>query len=170
MKEFKYIVRDESGLRHEGTRKAVCQHDVLMWARDNGYIPISVDEVGLIRKKKRRRAGFKASTADIGNFCWQLATMMEGGISITESLDTISDDMDKPKFSRIIRRMSEGIKGGESLSDCLAQHPATFDTLFHGMILAGESSGSMPMVLRKLATYYENRDKNSVYHSYGSRP
>lgn len=159
MKEFKYTVRDESGLRHEGTRKAVCQHDVLMWARDNSFIPITVEELGLTKRKSRKRRHSRVSSANIANFCWQLATMMEGGISITESLETIADDMENVRFGRIIRNLSEGIKGGESFSDRIAEYPGVFDKLFHGMVLAGESSGSMPMVLRRLADYYDNRDK-----------
>ena len=99
MKQFKYTIRDEAGLRHEGTRKAVCQHDVLMWARDNNFIPISVEEVGLTKKKRKQRNYGRVKSADIANFCWQLATMMEGGISIIESLETIADDMDNVRVS-----------------------------------------------------------------------
>ncbi len=159
MKEFRYIVRDESGLRHEGTRQAVCQHDVLMWARDNNFIPITVEELGLTKKKRRRRKHGRVSSVNIANFCWQLATMMEGGISIIESLDTIADDMENVKFGRIIRNIGVGIRSGESFSDRISEYPEVFDKLFYGMVLAGESSGSMPMVLRRLADYYDNRDK-----------
>lgn len=159
MKEFKYTVRDEAGLRHEGTRRAVCQHDVLMWARDNNFVPITVEELGLTKRKRKRRKHGRVSSVHIANFCWQLATMMEGGISITESLDTIADDMENVRFARIIRNLGEGIKGGESFSDRVAEYPEVFDKLFYGMVLAGESSGSMPMVLRRLADYYDNRDK-----------
>ena len=159
MKEFRYIVRDESGLRHEGTRAAVCQHDVLTWARDNNFIPITVEESGSTKRKKRRRKHARVSSGNIANFCWQLATMMEGGISITESLETIADDMENVKFSRIISNLGTKIKAGEALSDGIAEIPEVFDKLFHGMVLAGESSGSMPMALRRLADYYDNRDK-----------
>lgn len=161
MKEFSYILRDESGQRHEGVRRAVCQHDVLMWARDNGFVPISVEEVGAGAKKKRRmaRGSGRVKSAHIANFCWQMATMMEGGISIIETLDTIADDMENVRFSKIISKIAEKIRAGESLSDGIGEFPETFDTLFHGMILAGETSGSMPMVLRRLADYFDNRDK-----------
>jgi len=159
MNEYKYVVKDKSGLRREGTRKAVCQHDILMWARDNDFIPIIVEELGLTKKKTPFRRHSRVGSADIANFCWQLATMMKGGISITEALDTIADDMKNVKFSIIIRKMSEGIKGGESFSDRIAAFPDTFDKLFYGMVLAGESSGSMPTVLHRLANYYDNRDK-----------
>jgi type IV pilus assembly protein PilC len=67
--------------------------------------------------------------------------------------------MKNVKFSGIIRKIGEGIKGGESFSDRIAVFPETFDKLFYGMVLAGESSGSMPTVLHRLADYYDNRDK-----------
>jgi type IV pilus assembly protein PilC len=130
-----------------------------MWARDNDFLPITVEEVGLTKKKTPFRRHGRVGSADIANFCWQLATMMKGGISITDALDTIADDMKNVKFSIIIRKISEGIKGGESFSDRIAAFPNTFDKLFYGMILAGESSGSMPTVLNRLANYYDSRDK-----------
>ena len=160
MREFRYTVRDESGICHKGTRKALCQHDVLTWARDNNFIPITVEEASLEKRKKRRRKKFATvSSNDIANFCWQLATMMTGGISITEALGTIADDMKNQRFARIIHSMSERITGGESFSSCIAEHPDIFGKLFQGMVLAGESSGSMPKILRRLADYYDNRDK-----------
>lgn len=159
MNEYKYVVRDKSGLRREGIRRAVCQHDILMWARDNGFIPITVEEISLIKIKKIRLKHGRVSSKDIADFCWQLATMMKGGISITDALDTIADDMKNAKFSGIIRKIGEGIRGGESFSDRIATFPDTFNKLFYGMVLAGESSGSMPMVLLRLANYYDNRDK-----------
>jgi len=159
MNEYRYTVRDESGMSHEGTRLAVCQHDILMWARDNNFIPIIVEEIGLIKRKARRQKIGRISSANIANFCWQLSTMMEGGILITEAMETIAEDMVNVKFAKVIRSIGEGIKGGESFSDRIAEYPSVFDKLFHGMVLAGESSGSMPMVLRRLADYYDNRDK-----------
>jgi type IV pilus assembly protein PilC len=159
MNEYKYVVKDKLGIRHEGIRKAVCQNDVLMWARDNEFVPIMVEAVSLKKKKGVFRKHGRIASADIANFCWQLATMMKGGISITEALDTIADDMKNVKFSGIIRKIGEGIKGGESFSDRIAVFPETFDKLFYGMVLAGESSGSMPTVLHRLADYYDNRDK-----------
>jgi len=159
MNEYRYVVKDKSGIRREGTRKAVCQHDVLVWARDNDFVPITVEQVNLKKRKGIFRKHGRVGSADIANFCWQLATMMKGGISITEALTTIADDMKNVKFSGIIRQIGEGIKGGESFSDRIAAFPETFDKLFYGMVLAGESSGSMPMVLHRLANYYDNRDK-----------
>jgi type IV pilus assembly protein PilC len=130
-----------------------------VWARDNDSVPITVEQVSLKKRKGIFRKHGRVGSADIANFCWQLATMMKGGISITEALTTIADDMKNVKFSIIIRKIGEGIKGGESFSDRIAAFPETFDKLFYGMVLAGESSGSMPMVLHRLANYYDNRDK-----------
>lgn len=159
MREFSYVVKDEAGLRREGTRKAVSQHDVLMWARDNNFIPLTVEELGRAKKRKRRKINLHVSSNDLANFCWQLATMMRGGISITEAMETLADDMKNVKFARIIRKIGDGIKAGQPLSECIAERPDVFDKLFVGMVLAGESSGSMPVVLHRLAEYYDKRDR-----------
>jgi general secretion pathway protein F len=61
------------------------------------------------------------------------------------------------RLKTVVGRLRENVNQGTSLADALSQHPAVFDELFCSMVRAGESSGSLDIVLRRLGEYVENR-------------
>jgi type IV pilus assembly protein PilC len=85
--------------------------------------------------------------------------MVEGGIPIISAIDTISEDIDNTQLQKLLRQVSEEMQGGEPLSDSLARFPKVFNNLAIAMILAGQSSGNLADALRRLAEYFDNRDK-----------
>jgi type IV pilus assembly protein PilC len=160
MKNFNYIARDVAGMRMEGLRQAICSADVLGWLREQGFTPVSVKEISAvtttIRKKARRK---RIKSADLSALCWQLTTMVEGGIPITTALETVSDDIENLQLRNVLHQILENVKRGENLSDSVAKFPSVFNKLSRAMIFAGETSGNLPNALHRLADYYENRDK-----------
>ncbi|MHC5076712.1 MAG: type II secretion system F family protein [Planctomycetota bacterium] len=160
MKNFSYIARDVSGMRMEGLKQAICSADVLGWLREQGFTPVSVKEMGAvaatIRKKARRK---RIKSADLSALCWQLTTMVEGGIPITTALETVSDDIENLQLRSVLHQILENVKRGENLSDSVSKFPSVFNKLSRAMIFAGETSGNLPNALHRLADYYENKDK-----------
>ncbi|ARN55725.1 type II secretion system F family protein [Sedimentisphaera salicampi] len=161
MKTFKYILRDESGKQYTGTYEAVSHSEVIVWARCQGRIPVLIEELDTRKKKsrKKKRNVKHVSLSEMAAFCWQIGTMMGGGVSITESLETISDDIDNEYFEKTLNSISEDIKAGSTFTDALKKHPKVFNTFFRAMSLAGETSGNMPQVFERLADYYVKREK-----------
>ncbi len=160
MKTFQYIARDFSGGRKEGLRQAVSSNDVLSWLRERGFTPISIDEIsGQIRKKRRMRRHSSVRSPDLAALCWQLTTMVEGGIPITSAIDTISEDIDNARLQEILREVLDKMETGVPFSECLAEYPRVFNKLACALILAGETGGNLPESLRRLAMYFDNRDK-----------
>jgi type IV pilus assembly protein PilC len=160
MKSYKYIARDLSGQRKEGLKQAVSSNDVLGWLREQGLTPVSVNEIALGTKKTRRTIHQpRVKTADLAALCWQLTTMAEGGIAITTSLETISEDIENLQLRQILQQLLEKVRKGETFSSSIAAFPKVFNKLSCAMILAGETSGNLPEVLRRLAEYFDNRDK-----------
>jgi type II secretory pathway component PulF len=160
MKSYKYIARDLSGTRKEGLAQAVSTTDVLSWLREQGFTPVSVDEISLGAKKIRRipyRRRIKA--ADLAALCWQLTTLLEGGVPITIALETIAEDIENLQLQQVLQQVVERMRRGESVSDSIAQFPRVFNRLFCAMVLAGETSGNLPTALHRLAEYFDNRDK-----------
>jgi type IV pilus assembly protein PilC len=95
----------------------------------------------------------------MASFCWQLSTMIEGGVPVTSAIDTIAEDIENPRFGRVLKEVSQEIKRGKSFSDSSSDFPLFFSKLFSAMILVGETGGSLPLVLRRLGEYNDNRDK-----------
>jgi len=162
MKSYRYIARDSSGQRKEGVKEAASSNDVLSWLREQGSVPISINEItGRASQKTKRTTsrGKRIKSADSAALCWQLTTMAEGGIAITTALETISDEVENPQLKSVLQQILERMQKGETFSSSVAQFPKVFNQLFCSMILAGETGGNLPDVLRKLAIHFENRDK-----------
>jgi len=160
MKSYKYIARDSSGKRKEGFREAVSSNDVLAWLREQALIPISVNEMSLDIKKTRRKTRRKrVKSADLSTLCWQLTTMVEGGIPITTALETISEDIENLRLQEVLQQVVEKMHKGEPFSESISEYPKIFNTLSCAMILAGETGGNLPEALRRLAEYFDGRDK-----------
>lgn len=147
-------------MRKEGFMEAAYPNDVLAWLREKGLTPISIDEVFVDVKPVRRTVRKKRiKSADLAAFCWQLTTMLEGGISITIALDTIAEDIENLQLQHVLQQVSEKMKKGMPFSDSVSEFPKVFNQLFCAMILAGETGGTLPLALRRLAEYLDNRDK-----------
>ncbi len=160
MKSYKYIARDLSGERKEGLREAACSNDVVAYLREQGFTPVCVDEVSEGAKKNRRTHRRKRiKSADLGALCWQLTTMVEGGIPVTAALETIAEDIENSQLQQTLQQVSEKVRKGDTFSDSISEFPKVFNKLSCALILAGETGGSLPEALRRLAVYFDNRDK-----------
>ena len=160
MKSYKYIARDLSGARKEGLTQAISSGDVLGWLREQGFTPISVDEISMGVKKTRRISYRKqVKSSDMAALCWQLTTMVEGGVPITMAFETIAEDIENSYLQQILRQVLEKIRRGQTISDSVSEFPRVFNQLFCAMILAGETGGNLPLSLHRLAEYFDNRDK-----------
>ena len=160
MKSYKYIARDLSGERKEGLRQAACSNDVVAYLREQGFTPVCVNEVSEGAKKTRRTHRRKRiKSADLGALCWQLTTMVEGGITVTTALDTIAEDIENSQLQHVLQQVSEKMHKGDTFSDSISEFPKVFNKLSCALILAGETGGNLPEALRRLAEYFDNRDK-----------
>jgi len=159
MKSFVYIARDSAGGRRQGLKQGGSRHDVRAWLHGQGLVPLEVKPADLPVAVEGKRAVRNPKAMEIASFCWQLATMIEGGVAITEAVDTIAEDIDNVYFSQVLAHISERIKRGESFSSSVAEFPRIFNKLFRAMILVGESGGALPLVLCRLAEYFDHRDK-----------
>ena len=160
MKSYRYIACDASGARKEGFSQAACTNDVLGRLREKGLTPISVNEVSVGAKAPVKASSQKrVKSGDLAALCWQLTTMVEGGIPLTTAIDTIATDVENPRLQEILQNISEKIQKGETFSECLSEFPKVFNPLTCAIISAGETGGTLPEALRRLAEYFDNRDK-----------
>lgn len=161
MKSFKYVARDSSGARKEGNLQAPSPNDVVNWLREKGFIPISITESKVKKAKQKQRKGRKKriKSAELAALCWQLNTMTEGGIAITTALQAISEDIENLRLQEILQDVLEKVQKGQTLSDSIAAYPKVFNQMSCALLLAGETSGNLPDALRRLAEYFDNRDK-----------
>lgn len=166
MPTFVYTAKQEDGEMVRATLRADSRHAALGQLRARGLIPLSVEETGRGRKRSRSRKkgsftrwGGAISTADRALFCRQLAISVNAGVPLRESLESITEDLDKPGFKRVLSHVVDQLHAGVSFSDALSQHPGAFNTLFVALIKAAEEAGSLPQTLEELAVAEERSQR-----------
>ncbi len=165
-KRFKYVARDFTGKKKEDFKRASSSNEVISWLREQGFTPISVTEMKSVQKKAKQQLSFggggrkkRIKSGDLAALCWQLTTMVEGGIPVIGAMETISSDIDNPQLKELLIQVGEEMKKGETMSETMAQFPKVFNSLSCAIIMAGESGGNLADALRRLAEYFDNRDK-----------
>ena len=108
-----------------------------------------------LQKIRNFSVEFGPSQKDILNFTNQLSVMVRAGISLQDSLESIAEQQEKPKFKAIITDLKNQIEAGQSFSQALAEHPQVFSNLYINTVAAAEISGSLSGMLQKLAEYLD---------------
>jgi len=159
MATFRYIARNISGSEISGVLQGDTRNEVLLWLRERSFTPVALEEVALLARGKRGSRRLHIRSSDMASFCWQLNTMIEGGVTITDAIDTIVDDVDNHKLQTVLREVSQKMREGQSFYDSIQEYPKVFNPLFCAMIRAGESSGMLTNILGRLADYFDRRDE-----------
>lgn len=92
-------------------------------------------------------------------FCFHLEQLTRAGVPILESLGDLRDSVDNQRFREVISSLIEDIEGGRTLSQALAVFPTIFGTVFVSLIAAGEKSGMLPDILKRLTESLKWQDE-----------
>jgi len=163
MATFTYTARTKAGERVASTLEATDRRAALLALDRLGLIPVSVSERGAGRTAPAARARHlswhgrqeKMSTRDVLVFTVEMSDLLASGMTVGRALNCLAGRKTGKAGDRIIAAVRDEIVRGSSLSDALAMHPATFSGLYVSMVRAGEASGAMHEVLRRLVEHYE---------------
>jgi type IV pilus assembly protein PilC len=160
------MFEEESSQNTEGTTAVAenwQQQDKAPWEQQE-WRRESEEQGSSTRKKKQSglssmtqfRVEFGPSAKDILGFTNQLAVMVRAGISLQDSLESISGQTENLKFKAVITDLKNRIEAGQSFSQALAEHSHVFSDLYINMVGAAEISGSLSDMLQKLAEYLDS--------------
>jgi type IV pilus assembly protein PilC len=99
------------------------------------------------------------SNQGLAVFTRQLSTLVNAGMPILRSLETLARQEKNLAFKYVLEQIGESIKSGGTFSDGLLQHPKVFDRLYVNMVKAGEAGGVLGTVLDRLARFMEKAEK-----------
>lgn len=121
------------------------------------------------RKKEEEKRGFRIGggrvrVTDLTVVTRQMATLLRAGITVVDALKALIDQVESRELERILRDVRERVTQGDTLGEALAAHPRTFNDLYVNMVKAGEASGSLDVILHRLAEYItrQTRLKNKL--------
>jgi type IV pilus assembly protein PilC len=120
---------------------------------------------GVVAKSVKRKAkplfgrsGKPVKPGDIAIFTRQLATMMKAGVPLVQSFEIVAEGADNPKLRELINQIRLEVASGTSLARSLGKHPDHFDDLFCSLVGSGEESGTLEVMLDRVATYKEKTE------------
>jgi len=88
-------------------------------------------------------------------FTRQLSTMFSAGLTIEKAITDLESEETNKRFAKVLRKISDDIRKGFSLSEAMSQHPGVFNPLYIALVQAGEMSGTLHTVLDELSDYLE---------------
>ena len=97
----------------------------------------------------------RVKAQEIAFFTRQLATLLRAGIPLIEALSALAEQTTNEKFKRVLSQIKDQVNEGSSLADALKNHSKIFSSLYINMVRAGESSGTLEIVLQRLADHTE---------------
>ena len=146
---------DRNGRKSKGEVLATSAAIARVQLRKQGVVAKSV------KKKSKPLFTFgakKIKAADIAIFTRQLATMMKAGVPLVQAFDIVAEGTDHEKMRELIMSVRTDVSSGTGLAGALEKHPAHFDELFCSLVASGENSGTLEVMLDRVATYKEKTE------------
>ena len=154
MPSFSYTARDSAtGREIHSTVDASSEANAVAALLNRNLLVVSIQEK---IAKKGKTIGGKVSLADMVIFTRQLATMVDAGLAMVQSLQALAEQTDDKVMRDVIKDVTSRVEGGDSFSEALQKHPKVFNRLYVSMVSAGEKGGLLAEILARLATYLEN--------------
>jgi type II secretory pathway component PulF len=95
----------------------------------------------------------RVSADDMVLFNVQLSKLIHVGIPLITSLGTLARQAEHPRLRAVLNDVTKTVEGGSAFSEALGRHPALFSTLYVSMVRAGEASGKLDEIFRRLADF-----------------
>lgn len=154
MASYVYVARETgTGREIRNSVEAATEQAAIAALLNRNLLVVSIQEkVG----KKGRTSGGKVRLADQVIFTRQLATMIDAGLAMVQSLQALAEQTTHKVMRDVIKDVCTRVEGGDSFSEALQKHPKVFSRLYVCMVAAGEKGGLLAEILARLAVYLEN--------------
>lgn len=153
---FTWSGTDKTGNTSKGEIEAASQAMAKAQLRQQGIKPKTV------RRKAKPLFGGKGKAikaADIAIFTRQLATMLKAGVPLVQGFEIVEEGLEKPRMAELVRSIKHDVASGSGLAPSLEKYPRHFDDLFCSLVGSGEDSGTLEVMLDRVATYKEKTEQ-----------
>ncbi len=158
---YNYKGLDKSGKELKGTVSAEGLNLAKQKIKSLGIMLIEINEQtsNTMKKASGFSFGSAVSIADLSLMTRQLATLLKAKIQVVEAFSALVDQADNPRLKITLSEIRQKINEGSSLAQALADYPKIFDNVYINMVDAGETSGTLEIVLMRLAEFTESQLK-----------
>ena len=154
---FKWEGKTLRGAIKKGEMEAISEGALRVQLRQQNLIPTKISAKGK-EIKLSLSFGKKVKQRAIAIFTRQLATMIDAGLPLVQSLEILSTQQEQKTFKTILREIREDVEGGSTFAGALKKHPSVFNDLYTNLVVAGEEGGILDNILTRLANYIEKAE------------
>jgi general secretion pathway protein F len=164
MPVYEYKALKPDGKLAKGTIEADSLKSARQKLKKSGLMITGIEE-RVIGKTSKSESGIpfsnlfsgRISVAQISLVTRQLASLVKANIPLVEALNALTDQIENLTLKSIFSQVKQDVNEGASLAKAMSKHPKAFDSIFVNMIEAGENSGTLALVLLKLADLKETQ-------------
>lgn len=160
MPAFEFVSVDVDGRKRKGVLEADSARQVRQQLRDKGWVPVSVEPAASEHQKEKSGISFLRSgmsAYELALITRQLATLIQAGIPVEETLRAVSRHTERPGLQSLLLAVRARVIEGYTLAQSMGEFPRAFPDLYRATVAAGEKSGHLDLVLNQLADYTESR-------------
>lgn len=177
MAQFSYKARRKTGEAVQGVLDVADRAAALTQIERLGLFPIAVEAAKGAAVAKAERADRRSPATPAGvlppalraflsrtrkpklqelaTYTQQLANLLQSGMPLTVALNSMAHLESKGISAELSKQLKQDVMEGRSLSDAMSRHPVIFSDMYVNMVRAGEQSGALVEVLRRVAEHFE---------------
>ena len=155
---FAYTGMDRGGREVKASINAETLHQAKVKIRSMGVMLMDIREQKSSEKGKSaasRAFGKRISSRDLALMTRQFAVLLKAKIQVVDCLNALFEQTENPKLKIVLAELKQKVNEGFSLAKALSEHPKVFSTVYVNMVEAGEASGTLDIVLLRLADFTE---------------
>jgi general secretion pathway protein F len=149
MPAYSYTAINKVGTKKKGIISAISEREARKLVKDLNLTPLKISESKNLGKTLRIK------NKDIVLMTRQLATLLEAGTPIVDSIDITAKQIRNKNLIRVLFNLKEDLVQGKRLGNSMKKFPGVFSDTYISMVSAGDSSGNLDTVFSKLADYLE---------------
>jgi len=164
MSVFEYIALDEKGNQRRGFVDAPGMAAARQILREENVYPVEIKISA--PKKESALSGIininvweRVSASEIAVFTRQLSTLLGAGMPLVPSLSILIKQAKEGPLKKTVAQIREQVNEGKSLTEAMSAFPKIFPPFYLNMVRAGEASGTINLVLERLADFSESQQE-----------
>lgn len=159
MTTFNYKAKTNTGETVRGSFEATDKNMVVTLIKEKGYYPLAIEDSRERGKEVSLKANKKVKAKELAIMCRQFHTMLNAGVSVIGCLDLLKKQTENITLRNSIEKIYEDVQKGKTLSESMKELDRVFPVLLVSMIEVGEVSGTLEIVLERLAVQFEKDNK-----------
>ena len=159
MAGYLYSAIDARGKEKKGRMEAPDKERVFHTLKADGYIPVSIKELGILGRDIQIQIGNPVKPRDLSIFSRQFVSVLSAGVPIIRALQMLAEQTENKKLRQAILDTQTLVERGERLADAMRNQGRIFPPIMINMVEAGEASGSLELALERISVQFEKESR-----------